>query len=311
MFFCSQSLIGKSYEIFLPSSPNLPSITIAGDDEWVLLPRTKKVGLKKAILPGCKYGATFKLSYERFSQEDLEASWKFARWRAEQDEQASKKRPGTDRTEGQSGKGQMGNSQNGGSQSGISGANFGQSSQGGSFGNSSQGEGRRDSRQSGGLGGSGGREESSQHGGMSNSFELGGGDDSSQGGGFGDSMELDGPEGSFQAMNSDEAFDTRPNGENSENGSQRPWGSEYLLKLRRLLTVQPYPGIAMGLSLFGNGPSLWAQYKNSGMAMGLSLSGHGPSLWAQYKIRHDARIRFDLGNQQQDARAQVGLDVDI
>ncbi len=66
-------------------------------------------------------------------------------------------------------------------------------------------------------------------------------------------------------------------------------GSSYLAKLRRFTTLQPLPG----------------------MAMGLSILGHGPEMWAQYQFQPNACMAFNLQHEKHDAKARLSLDVDL
>lgn len=66
-------------------------------------------------------------------------------------------------------------------------------------------------------------------------------------------------------------------------------GNSYLAKLRRFTTLQPLPG----------------------MAIGLSLLGHGPEMWAQYQVQPNACMAFNLQHEKHDAKARLSLDINL
>ncbi|MBF0501557.1 MAG: hypothetical protein HQM09_15570 [Candidatus Riflebacteria bacterium] len=78
----------------------------------------------------------------------------------------------------------------------------------------------------------------------------------------------------------------------SEASSNTGYGAQamsYIARLRRGLSAEPYPGMTMGLTLFGE----------------------SRGVWARYQLEPHTRVTFNAGRQQQDARAQFGLDMDI
>lgn len=97
-----------------------------------------------------------------------------------------------------------------------------------------------------------------------------------QTGGLGESMK-----NSLQPSNREDGQHSGKHGGDSE--------SRYLAKIQQLTTLQFYPG----------------------MAMGVSLAGHGPEMWAQCQVRSDACLTFNLQHEQQDAQARLGLDMDL